>query len=73
MKLRVRKYSRGVQGHGPPNKMISRSIVVCFGDSFSHFFVSIHVANIRSDTTNTQTNGLTDLFIFVVFISLILL
>jgi len=27
------------------------------------YFVSIHVAKIRSDTTNTQTNGLTDLFI----------
>jgi len=25
--------------------------------------VSIHVANNRSDTTNTQTYGLTDLFI----------
>ena len=27
------------------------------------FCVSIHVANIRSDTIHTQTNGLTDLFI----------
>jgi len=38
MKLRVRKYSRGCRGMVPPTKMISRSIVMCFGDSFSHLF-----------------------------------
>jgi len=30
-----------MQGHGPPKKKISRSIVVCFGDSFSHFLNKI--------------------------------
>ena len=41
MKLRVRKYSKVGAGSWSPEKMISRSIVVCFRDSFSHFFTKM--------------------------------
>ena len=41
MKLRVRNYARGAGSWSEtPKKKISRSIVVCFVDSFSHFFNS---------------------------------